>query len=103
MATERPTVEKAVAETFSIGLIYIDPDLKTGETITATPTVAVTPSGLTLSAVTISTTTIASDTVSTVISGGTAGIEYMVLFKVTTSGGNTYNNPNKDALRVRVI
>jgi hypothetical protein len=102
MATERPTVEKAVAETFSIGLIYIDPDLKTGETITAS-TVAVTPTGLTLSAVTISTTTIASDTVSTVVSSGTAGVEYVVLFKVTTSGGNIYNNPNKDAIRVRVI
>jgi hypothetical protein len=53
--------------------------------------------------VTISTTTIASDTVSTVISSGTAGVEYVVLFKVTTSGGNIYNNPNKDAIRVRVI
>jgi hypothetical protein len=95
-------VEKAASETFSIGLIYKAPDLATGETITAS-TVAVTPVGLTLSAVTISTTTVASDTVSTFISTGTAGVEYEVLFKVTTSGGNIYNNPNKDALRVRVI
>lgn len=95
-------IEKAVAETFSIGLIYVSPDLATGETITAS-TVAVTPVGPTLSAVTISTTNVASDTVSAFISAGTAGVEYTVLFKVTTSGGNTYNNPNKDALLVRII
>jgi len=102
MATERPVIEKAVAETFPIGLIYVSPDLATGETI-STATVAVTPVGLTLSAVTISTTTVASDTVSAFISAGTAAVEYEVLFQVKTSNGKTFNNPNKDALRVRVI
>lgn len=92
-----PVVEKAVAETFPIGLTYISPDLATAETITAA-TVAVTPTGLTLSAVTIS-----GAEVSTFISAGTAGVEYVVLFKVTTSGGKIFNNPNKDALLVRVI
>jgi hypothetical protein len=90
-------VEKAVAEVFPIGLTYIAPDLATGETVTSA-TVAVTPVGLTLSAVTV-----ASPEVSTVISAGTAGVEYTVLFKVITSGGKTFNNPNKDALLVRVI
>jgi hypothetical protein len=56
-----------------------------------------------LSAVTISTTTVTSDTVSAFVSGGTAGVEYTVLFKVTTSGGKIFNNPNKDALLVRVV
>lgn len=92
-----PVVEKAVAETFPIGLTYIDPDLETGETISAS-TVAVTPSGLTLGAVTID-----GAEVSAFISGGTAGTEYTVLFKTTTSGGKIFNNPNKDALLVRVI
>ena len=96
-------VEKAVSETFPVGLIYRSPDLGTGETILVSTTVAVTSTGLTLSAVTIATTTVASDTVSTFISGGTAGVEYVVLFKVVTSGGKTLNNPNKDALLVRVI
>ena len=91
-------VEKAVSETFPIGLTYISPDLATGETILGTTTVAVTPTGLTLGAVTV-----ASPEVSTFISGGTAGVEYVVLFKTVTSGGKTYNNPNKDALLVRVI
>lgn len=95
-------IEKAVSETLAIGLTYVSPDLATGETITVS-TVAATPVGLTLSAVTISTTTVASDTVSAFASAGTAGVEYTVLFKVTTSGGNIYNNPNKDALLVRVI
>jgi hypothetical protein len=97
-----PVIEKAVAETFPIGLTYVSPDLAAAETITVA-TVAVTPSGLTLSAVTIATTTVASDTVSTFASGGTVGVEYVVLFKVTTSGGKVFNNPNKDALTVRVI
>lgn len=92
-----PTVEKAVAETFPVGLTYIDPDLETGETISSA-TVAVTPTGLTLSAVTV-----ASPAVSAFVSGGTAGVEYTVLFKVTTSGNKIFNNPNKDALLVRVI
>ena len=91
-------VEKAVSETFPIGLTYISPDLATGETILGTTTVAVTPTGLTLGAVTVT-----SPEVSAFISGGTAGVEYVVLFKTVTSGGKTFNNPNKDALRVRVI
>jgi hypothetical protein len=97
-----PVIEKAVAETFPIGLTYVSPDLATAETITAA-TVAVTPSGLTLSVVTIATTTVTSDTVSAFVSSGTVGIEYTVLFKVTTSSGKIFNNPNKDALLVRVI
>ena len=95
-------IEKAVAEAFPVGLTYVSPDLATAETI-ASATVAVTPSGLTLGAVTISTTTLASDTVSAPASGGTAGVEYTVLFTVVTSGGKTFCNPNKDALLVRVI
>lgn len=95
-------IEKAVSETWPIGLIYSSPDLATAETIVSA-TVAVTPTGLTLGAVTVSTTTVTSDTVSAPISGGTAGVEYTVLFKVVTSGGKTFNNPNKDALLVRVI
>lgn len=92
-----PILEKAVAEVFPIGLTYASPDLDTAETVTSA-TVAVTPSGLTLSAVTTTT-----PSVYTTISSGTAGVEYTVLFKVITSGGKTYNNPNKDAILVRVI
>jgi hypothetical protein len=92
-----PTVEKAVAETFPIGLTYVDPDIETGETISAA-TVAVTPSGLTLSAVTIS-----GATVSAFASAGAAGTEYTVLFKVTLSSGKIFNNSNKDAILVRVV
>lgn len=96
-----PVCEKAVAEVFPIGLVYKSPDLAAGETIT-TATVAATPTGPTLSAVTISTTNIASDTVSAFVSVGTAG-EYVVLFKAITSGGKTFNNPNKDAILLRII
>jgi hypothetical protein len=94
-----PVVEKAVAEQFPIGLIYSAPDLETPEIITVS-TVAVSPVGLTLGAVTINA---AGDTVSAYVSAGTAGVEYVVLFKVTTSGGKIFNNPNKDAITVRVI
>lgn len=91
-------VEMAVSETLSIGLTYKAPDLATGETIMATSSVAATPSGLTLSAVTIS-----GATITTFVTPTIAGVEYVVLFKTVTSGGNTYNNPNRDALLVRVI
>ncbi len=92
-----PIVEKAVAETFPIGLTYISPDLDTGETVVSA-TVAATPAGLTLSGVTVATPSI-----SAFVSGGTTGVEYTVLFAVTTSGSKLYNNPNKDAILVRVI
>jgi hypothetical protein len=81
-------IDKRVNEKFAIGFVYSTPDISTGETI-ASATVTV-PTGLTA----VGTPVIVPSTltVSQVVSGGTAGVEYTVVFKVTTSVGYIYEN-----------
>ena len=73
-------IEKRPNEKFAIGFKYTTPDIATGEhidSVTATVDTGLTPEG--------SAAVIGTDTVSQVVSGGTAGSEYHVVFKVTTS------------------
>jgi hypothetical protein len=92
------TVTKAAAdEKFYIGLKYRPPDLNVGETIISADATA-SPAGLTLGAVIIM-----ENEVTVLVSGGTAGTEYLVQFKITTSIGNVFKNPEKDAINVKVI
>jgi len=98
-----PVVQKAVSEVFPVGLIYTEPDLDESETIESATVTVLPATGLTIGAVTVSTTINPSDTISAFVSGGAVGIEYTILFKVLTSGGKTFNNPNRDAVKVSVI
>ena len=90
-------VDKGTLEQMRIRLYYTKPQLDDGETI-LTATAVSTPSGLTL----VGNVGISGGTVEQMISGGTAGKEYLVQFTVTTSGGDTYCNPDYDAIIVRV-
>ena len=91
-------VSKATTEQFSIGLEYSAPDLTGTGTITAVET-SVSPTGLTL----VGNPSIDGKKVIQVISGGTSKVDYLVKFKVTTSAEYIYNNPEKDAILVKVV
>jgi len=81
--------------------------LGSGETLGGTPTITASSSGLVISSVAVSTLamTINNSTVATgqavtfVMSAGTAGELYTMLFSSTTSGGQTINE--RIAIRVR--
>lgn len=92
----KPVVYKTVDEVFAIGLIYSAPDLNEGETITAVEA-TVSPEGLILESALID-----GSTVKAIISEGNSGKEYKVLFKVTTSAGHIYRNPDKEEIIVKV-
>lgn len=80
--------------------------LATGETLGGTPTITASSSGLVISSVAVSTlamtinssTVVLGQAVTFVMSGGTAGELYSLLFSSTTSGGQTINE--RIALRV---
>lgn len=93
-------VKKAVSEKFAVGLKYKTPDLLAGETI-ATVTVEISPVGLTP----VGDPQVSANgrEVSQMISGGISGVNYEVLFRVTTSAGNIYNRPGKDSILVKVL
>ena len=59
-------------------------EIKAGETITNTPTVTVSPSGLTLGP-----PAVVGTTVQVLVSGGTATIGYVLTATIQTSGGAT--------------
>lgn len=96
----REDVIKAVSEKFAVELYYKTPDLMKGETITAVET-SISPSGLEVQG----DPQISADGrgVSQMIHGGLAGVNYEVLFKVTTSAGHVYNRPGLDSVLVKVI
>lgn len=89
-------ISKAASERYAIELSYRAPDLNTGETIEAVEA-TVTPEGLILG-----TPSKNGNKVSVMINGGVAGKTYLVLFKVTTSAGHIYNDPDRDAIEVRI-
>jgi len=91
-------VEKAVAEKFKIGLYYWPPDVD-NENIIVGATAAVTPSGLTLDGDPV----VSGQQVMQMMHGGTAGVDYLVQFTVTTFDGSIYASPDHDAIIVRVI
>lgn len=91
------TIKKAVSEKYAIGLTYKAPDLAAGETI-STVTVAITPAGLTA----VGAPSIDGLSVYQIVEGGASGVDYSVLFKVTTSAGYIYNHPDKEAILVKV-
>lgn len=90
------TMSKAASERYAIELIYNAPDLNKGETIESVE-VSVSPEGLTVGDPEKN-----GNKVSAMISGGTVGKSYIVLFKVTTSAGHIYNNPDRDAVEVKI-
>ena len=92
-------VSKSKDEQFNIGLNYQSPDLDTAETITNV-TASVAPAGLTLGTPGITTD---DRGVYVKVSSGSEGKIYMVLFKVTTSSGKVFNNPDYDAITVKII
>lgn len=94
----RPIVMKSVSGKFKLGLQYQAPDLEADETITDVE-VTISPTGLTAEGG----PEIDGNTVSQVISGGVIKKNYTVLFKVTTSAGFIYNNPEKESILVKVI
>lgn len=95
--TTQKFVEKAVAEQIRVRLYYRKPQLDDGETI-LTATAVVTPVGLTL----VGDVVILGGRIEQVVSGGTAGKEYLIQFTITTSGADTYCHPDYDAIIVRV-
>jgi hypothetical protein len=90
-------VDKAVLEQMRIWIYIRKPHLMDGETI-LTATAAVTPSGLTL----VGDCVISGGRVEQVVNGGVAGVSYLVQFTITTSGGDTFCNPDYEAIIVRV-
>jgi hypothetical protein len=80
-----PLVYKKVAEKFEVGFYFSPPDLASGETI-STCTAAVLPTGLTLTGSCV----ISGSQVTQIISGGTAGVEYVLTFTITTSAGRIF-------------
>ncbi len=90
-------VEKGVDGKFPVGLAYYTPDLASGETISAV-TASASPAGLTVGAASYS-----DNEVSAEVSGGTAGTNYKVQFKMTTSSGKIFKHPVKDAIVVKVV
>lgn len=95
---DKPIVSKSKNCKYNIELDYQSPDLESGETISSVD-VAAYPSGLSLG-----TPGITSDQkgVLVEISGGLAGKIYMVLFEVTTSSGKIFNDPDYDAVLVKI-
>lgn len=93
-------IKKAVSEKFAVGLKYKTPDLMADETVISA-TVEISPVGLTA----VGDPQISADgrEVSQMISEGMSGVNYQVLFRVTTSAGNIYNQPGKDSILVKVI
>jgi hypothetical protein len=87
-------IEKRVNEKFAIGFSYTAPDLAAGQHIDAVVVTA--GAGLSVEG---APAIIGTDEVSQVIYGGTAGTDYTVLFKVTTSAGYIY----EDVYVVKVI
>ena len=89
MARTAGTVEKTDDEKFAIGLTYKAPDMETGETFSAS-TASVTPAGLTLDGAVV--TDDAAKIAEQMVSGGTAGIKYVVTIKSTISSGHIYED-----------
>ena len=91
-----PTLQKAPAERFAIGLKYESPDLDEGQRVVSC-SVEITPTeagGL----VTEGSPVIETDIVSQMVSGGLHGSEYYVKFLSVTSIGHIY----EDSIFVRV-
>jgi len=93
-------VLKKTTEYFPVGLKFYSPDLQSGETISAI-TVTITPTG-TGALVADGSPVISGDEVSQMVKDGVAGIDYTVLFKVTTSSGKIWNHPLYNSVLVRV-
>ena len=94
--TTKLQLTKRPNEKFPIGLIYESPDLDEGAsiiscTITISPTVS---EGLKVSGSPL----IDGNEVSQVVYAGEAGVNYNIVFKVTTSEGNVF----EDAVYVKV-
>lgn len=80
-------IEKRVNEKFAIGFSYSSPDLAAGESIsTVTTTVD---AGLIKEG---NPSKIGTDQVSQVVSGGTVGTDYNVVFTITTSAGYIFED-----------
>lgn len=90
-------VEKSVDGKFPIGLKYYPPDLEASESISSV-SASVSPTSLTLG-----TPTKSGNEISVEISSGTAGTNYKVQFKMTTSTGKIFNHPVKDSIIVKVV
>jgi len=91
-----PTLQKAPAEQFAIGLKYESPDLDEGQRIVSC-TVSISPSGAGALEVDGG-PVIETDIVSQMIKGGTHGEDYYVKFLSVTSIGHIY----EDSIFVRV-
>ena len=90
-------IQKGVNGKFPIGLRLASPDLESSETITAVAA-SVSPVGLTLG-----TPGIDGDEVFVEVSVGTAGTDYEVQFKITTSSGKVFEHPELNAILVKVV
>jgi hypothetical protein len=88
-------IEKRVNEKFAIGFSYSSPDLAAGETISTVTTTVTT--GLTKEGSPIHPA--GTNEVSQVVSGGTVGTDYNVVFLVTTSAGYIF----EDVYIVKVV
>jgi len=84
MSRPQGTIQKRPAESYPIGLRYWGADLPTGVTI-ASVTGSVAPLGLTLGGFSHSTTEAYVN-----VSGGTAGVDYVVTFQVSLTDGTIY-------------
>jgi hypothetical protein len=96
-------VTKSVDGSFNIGINYHEPDLEENEEITGVEAATFPDdpgNDLELGTPEI---TPNKDGIYVQISAGREGGKYLVLFKWTTSGGKTFNNPRFDAIRVHVI
>lgn len=91
-------VEKGTAGVLTIRLHYWPQDLNQGETLAEVET-SVSPSGLTL----VGLPGNSGSEVYQKVSGGVAGTDYVVQFKVTTSTGQVFDHPYLDAFLVKVV
>jgi len=95
-------INKSPDEKYPIGKVYKEPDLDTSETISSV-TVAITPTGDANDLAEVGSAVIASDgkSFSWVFEKGRTEYDYEVQFKVTTSSGKIFQNP--DLTREKVL
>lgn len=94
MAPQRPVMVSGEVRADSVSFAG---KLDQGELLTGTPTLAVSPSGLTVSSPAVSTTALTVNgrqvaigrAVQFTVTGGTAGVEYTVTVTVSTTNGQT--------------
>jgi hypothetical protein len=94
VAPQRPTVVSGEVRKDSVSFLG---KLDAGETLTGTPTISVSPAGLTCTSPAVSTDMLVIDrvpvaagkAVTFTVSGGTAGVDYTVTVTVGTSNGQT--------------